>query len=232
MTPFVMHLAASTPPPGGFPVVEATASSSEDALVTTHAVTLPSGVVSGNLILVAFNLSTTSRLAVEPTGWTLTTVSTTGGHTGFFHRVSDGSEGATLSFSTIDSSTSDPASTRSAHVSARVSGVDVGASPFIAIESAITNDSPSLTPSWGSAETLWFTFFFARASDWEVTPPADYTGKVEAKSDAPSSSSTRGGVVLAHRAFEGTNQTPGPWTVDTLGGMTSERTATVALRPL
>ncbi|MGI9293521.1 MAG: hypothetical protein ACR2PS_06015, partial [Pseudomonadales bacterium] len=85
---------------------------------TSHSVSLPSGLTSGDLLIVCFTCDSTGETITDPTGWTLitgTNLSAQGITSKAWYRVSDGGEGATLTVTTAGSE-------QSSHVSYRITG--------------------------------------------------------------------------------------------------------------
>jgi len=85
------------------PVVQATATSTTGSNSTTHTITVPSGVVSGDLLIAFIAIENATSPANQFTGVTdsfteikdKTTGGTAGASLGVFFKVSDGTEGAT-----------------------------------------------------------------------------------------------------------------------------------------
>lgn len=135
-----------------FPQVAASNTSKQDSAVTSHTVDLPSGIVSGNLLLCLFATDGSNTLT-WPEGWTEVFSEDYSGnvHISVAFRNADGSEGSTI---TVTST----ASQGSAHVTFRISGHEPGSDPEVssgAQGTSTTPDPDSLTPSWGAEDTLW-----------------------------------------------------------------------------
>lgn len=131
------------------------------ATATSYSITLPSGIAVGNLLLMFFSKSNVTD-DLTNTGWTR--IATTGADSefkGVFARIADGSEGSTASFSATTTCLA-------AAVTYCITGAKNGlTSSEIAVSSAVnsggnftTADPPNLTPSWDSAENLWFSVAF------------------------------------------------------------------------
>jgi hypothetical protein len=141
-----------------FPSVVTRASSTTDSnVITNHTVTLPGSLVSGNLIVAAICFDNqTSALAVTwPAGWTelLDSVDDTRALAlNVAYRVSDGSEGASITVTTNNGE-------QAAHRTWQISGQHPSSAPEIGTTSSATYtsspDPPSVTASWGSDDTLW-----------------------------------------------------------------------------
>lgn len=157
---------------GNFPTVEST-SNGQSAAGTASAVNLPSGVVAGNLILVLVQLTSSQTISSTPTGFTaLMAPELWSGsvRTAIYYKVADGLEGSTLVISTGTSAVRN-------YACYRISGYQ--GVPEIAVTatgSSPTADPPSLTPSWGSADTLWIVMATHPASF--SFNPSNYTNPI------------------------------------------------------
>ena len=227
MTPFVNVLWPAAP--AGGVSLESSATSSEDDLTSTHTVSLPASIADGDVVVIALNAGTSGSQWVEPTGWTLHSISTSGGHAAVLRRACDGSEGATLSVNTDDGAGT-PTNSRSTHVAQRYSGVAVAEAAWFAIATDTSRTPPNVTPAWGEAENAWLAMLSASASNWNATAPTNY-GDAGTAANGSSSASTRTKTILAHRILTATSEQPGAWGITDDTDMTAERVATIALRP-
>lgn len=199
--------AASSPPS-----VATVAGNNQNANATTHTVTLPSGVTDGDLLLVFMSFDGT--FATPPTwpgGWTqIISEDHTAGdprYVQIYCRVASG-EAATFDVST------GAASERSAHTAYRITGFHSGGCASVeALHATGTDtspDPPELTPSWGSANNLWFAF--AGHNDGSVTVsgyPSTYTNGRNDRAD-----STAGiGIGTAYKTGTATSDNPGTFTI-------------------
>jgi hypothetical protein len=141
-----------------FPTLAATNNSIESSNVTTHNMSLPAGIVSGNLLICVAAVDSTVgggfTITSNPTGWT-TLRHEAGSSESLlaWYRFADGSEGATADF---DTSTVQ----QSAHRCARFTGMHASAAPEVASAELsgggdTSPNPPSLTPTWGAADILW-----------------------------------------------------------------------------
>lgn len=120
--------------------------------VTSMAVTMPDQVISGDL-LIAFSHLRNSGTWTEPTDWTELDAQLGGGSVGeltVHYKISDGSEGATETWTAGTGSTA-------TWLVIKVANWDGTSAPEVSKTSGDVSaaDPPSLTPSWGSADTLW-----------------------------------------------------------------------------
>ncbi len=120
--------------------------------ITSHAVTLPSGITSGNLLLIFFRTGDTG-VTHTLSGWTELATRDSNGRTTIFYKVADGTEGSTATITT-------GAARRSVANSYRITGYS--GTPEAAFVASDTNNPPSLSPSWGSAKNLWISMVSTR----------------------------------------------------------------------
>lgn len=207
--------------PSTFPVVAAENGGNNTSDSTEHTVNLPSGIQSGDLLLVIFNADSTPTITF-PEGWTQlfqTLGPTTYKHMfGAWYRIADGEEGATITVTTS-------ASEQSAHTSYRIT--DYSGTPEVGTSSATFNSSPnppSLAPSWGAKDTLWFAVC-GYGNNYTITAyPTDYTDGRNDYAD-----STHGcGVGSARRELNAASEDPGTFT---LSGDMRWVANTVAIQP-
>ena len=120
---------------------------------TSHAVPLPNGVSPGDLLIVVFPYDGGGGVA-WPAGWTEILDRANGSHAlAVAYRRADGSEGPTVSVITQ--------AEQAVGFMYRITGSHVTTAPEIisAIGSSTTPDPSGLTPSWGSANTLWLAAY-------------------------------------------------------------------------
>lgn len=145
--------------PQAFPVIvsSATTATVGTSATTTYAINLPASVASGDMMLMFLQYRRGNRLVTGFTqAWNTASSFNAGGGSTWqayvFWRISDGTEG---------SSTTVTITTGSENVIAtvfRITGAQsVGAGTTANSVSAAPNP-PNLSPSWGSAKTLWFIF--------------------------------------------------------------------------
>jgi len=143
-------------PTVGFPVyLSNTATDLGGADATSHLVQMPAAVTTGDLLLALIALDGTATITT-PSGWTsLPQGSDAAVRGAVFYKVAAGTEGGT---------TVDFVSSSAERMEAQVVRIQVGTfqsvpeSAFTMFAVATVNpDSPNLTPSWGSANTLWLS---------------------------------------------------------------------------
>lgn len=127
---------------------------------TVHNVTMPGTVDVGDLLMVIIS-SEAPRTLTTPAGWTLerddTDSSGSGIRTQTYSKVASGSEGGTsVNFATTTSTILNA-------LVVRFSGVAAASffeSSYALIDNSANIDPPNLTPSWGSANTIWLCLAF------------------------------------------------------------------------
>ena len=201
-----------------FPVVQATNTSFESA-TTTPTISLPSGIVAGDLLIIALDIGGSKTV----TDWDVTKdfteivqdTETTRATLAVAYRIADGTEGATVDV-TINSADT------SSHVSYRISGAG-GSAPegTIAKASSGSADPPSLTPSWGLRKTLWLAMKASKNNASSVDP-SNYTDGIGTNSGSEDE------IRSAVRELEAASEDPGVFTMDSEAWVA----ATIAIEPL
>ncbi len=205
------------------PTVAATTTTADSAAVSNHTVNLPSGIVSGNLLVIIFGSDGDRDI-----GWPA-------GYTEFFenressfvtlagaYRQADGGEGATITVTTSADEKAvsfayritgheDP-STQAPEASTGVNG------------SSVNPDSDSITPTGGSKDYLFLTPHVHDATATNDTTPTSYTNKIEAET---SSGGLVGGA-CAERQLTASSEDPGAWTIGTSRAWAA---STIAVHP-
>ncbi len=217
-----------------FPTVGATNGGGQSIETTSHTVNLPAGIQSGHLLIAIITVEGDNTLTVPtltwPSGWTqlfAASINPTGCGGGSNqcsrfearYRIADGSEVSTITV------TSDNAE-RSTHRTLRITGHHATASPEASsVASGVSGqaDPPSLSPSWGSAETLWLAVAgSSNHNDGFTICPTNYTN-CEISSDAGTS------TAVGHRTLAAASDDPGPFTRNF--DSQSWGAATIAIRP-
>lgn len=164
-----------------------------------------------------------------PTGWTLERnnkyVSTANNEIGLYTRVADGTE---------DGTTADVTTTFSSEGAAQVHRVTdwfgslSGVSVSSIVESGTASpDPPSLSPSWGTSDTLWFALGSGADDDATLSSaPTNYVGGVGTVSGAGTDLGCE--VFSAYRELSAATENPGTFT---LSQVEATQSITVAIRP-
>jgi len=207
-----------------FPSVRATATQTFNSANTNHNVTLPAGIVAGDLILIQF-VFYPSGTSSAPSGWTMIdslTYSTT--HV-IYAKVADGSEGGTTV--NIVTSSSSKAACITRVIKDWFGVITGGISKADAVGSSATPDPPSLSPAWGAADTLWLAL---TSSYQKVTVSAYPTNYISGYNVVTSggSASTNCGAGSAICQLNAATENPGTYT---LSNSTDWIAITIAVRP-
>lgn len=196
-------------------VVNENSSSEAAGDVTTHTVSLPASLVSGNLIVIVVAIDGNSGTVTPPTGFSNIVANFGDGVNAVFnaawYKISDGSEGATTTFATVNAQ-------RSAHHCWQISGHDSatnipqGSSVGSAGSPSTTPDPASLTPTGGAKDYLWLAVSGKDTGDSTYSGfPTNYTNTGEINM----AGATAAGVCLAwgRRALNAASEDPGAFTI-------------------
>ena len=131
------------------PKIESVASNNEAVNATTHTVTMPAGITTGDLLITVIGIDLAATITF--TGWTvLYDVENTGVQGAAYYRIADETEGATQTFTTGG------ANEQSANTCYRISGYsgtpEIGTT---ATGSSNTPNPPIVTPSGGEGAYLF-----------------------------------------------------------------------------
>lgn len=163
---------AATGPASAYPQI-LTTNTYAGAANTTHALNLPTGITSGDKLLLFVVMNGTPTVT-DPTGWTVLDSQVTSKTYKIYVRDADGTEGSTA---TLTLSSSVAVAANAYRVSGAASGLTSSSIAFAGPVSAstATPDPPSLTPTWGSAADLWFAVAFAGTNYANSAYPSGYT---------------------------------------------------------
>lgn len=153
------------------PVIAAT-NTATNVSGTSHTANLPASIVAGNLLVAVFGGSAAATLT-WPAGWTqFLTGGATGATLNAAYRRANGTETSTITV------TSGATSITSQIKTYRITGTELFApvgGTNVTISSSATADPPSLTPSWGTMDTLWIATSFASTQTVVNTYPTSFT---------------------------------------------------------
>jgi hypothetical protein len=200
-----------------FPTVAARADSQTTTGNMNHTVSLPTGIVNGNKLIVAF-VCDGQETPGWPAGWTQIAIrSTTGLTTECRERAADGTEGATITVTTT-------AAAEAGHRSWRITGHHAS-SPTEGDTSSgaagTTADPPNLIPSWGADDTLWIAVAGRDINTATISSyPTNYTDGFTGQNGRV--------ISTAERQLNAASEDPG---VFTYTGSVLSRNATLAVRP-
>lgn len=194
---------------------------------TTHTVALPASISAGQLLIIAISFSANVN-ATLPGTWTAELVDNgdSGTSTGLWiaWKFASGSEGASVNVTSSGSC-------QSAHASARFTGMHASAAPeagtVTVTVNSTTHNPTSLTPSWGSADTLFMALVGWRNAARTISSyPTNYTDNQTSKNN--SGGGNQGAIAFATRNVTGTSDDPGSFTLNAASG---GQCITLAIRP-
>lgn len=143
---------------------------------TTHPVTNPSGIASGNVLVMCISTRVDATITL-PTGWVIRfqiADGSGGTRSAVAYKIADGTEGATT---TVTLSVSGELSA----CTYRITGHDPANPPQAASFTttyAANKNPPSLAPSWGAGDTLWIAGISTRGSTAPSVRPTGYGNSV------------------------------------------------------
>jgi hypothetical protein len=209
------------PIPSSYPVIENTATYQTNSEITNHSVTLPTGITSGDLLLMVFRAGGT-QTATTPSGWSLLDSRSSHGVTYVWYRTADGSEGSTVTVTT-------GGNIRASAITYRISNWE--GIPTSSFTNSNTNDPPSISPIWGASNSsLFIAALTNRRSDSNVTAaPTNYSGLLTI-SQSSDSNHNRSRVSTAHRFLTAASEDPDAFT--TTGNINEPHSVTIAIRGL
>lgn len=186
---------------------------------TTHTVSLPSGIVSGSLVIIVTELDTASGVGQSISGFTElldTGAASSSPPTAISYKFCTGGEGATIGVSLGS------AVTNSITYAMRISGHHASQAPELLKSTASTfnPDPPSVTASWGSDDNLWLAF---------CATPVNINGYPSDFADNRSSS-TQGSARLAMATREAASATVDPNSFSQ-GNTTQSHAINMVVRP-
>lgn len=151
-----------------FPVVQTRSTYTNGSSLSAHAVTLPTGIVPGDRLIIACSSNGNVPPSGPPTGWRQVAYATYDGlgadrFIAVFEKVADGSEGATV---TVNLSGAVPLVALGWRISA--AGRPEGAT---ATGDSANPNPPNLAPAgWAASDVLWLAITGARGTSFSVFP--------------------------------------------------------------
>ena len=214
-----------------FAVIAATNTTNGTGATASAVVNLPTGIVSGNLLLVFHrNAVGTNAHAVSGGGWTNLfndNSDASDDRISLWYRQADGTEGTTITITQTSS--------KFASLSWRITGHENPATQAPQFATLVTGtsilpDPGSLSPTGGAKDYLWLWM-----GGWEgeqTSPPAstptNYANAIGADSGTGGAIATNCRVASADRALNAASEDPGSWTIS----VSDDWTATVvAIHP-
>lgn len=190
-------------------------------------VNLPASISAGDLLIAIVETRNNATFTSgTPAGWTALSSQQGGGSAGYmrtFYRIANGSEGSTATWTASISTTA-------VWQTMKITGWDGTQAPEVltANGDATSANPPSLTPSWGAADTLWI----AMAGHTAITAtaftaaPTNYSGF---QCDGASSGGSACSLGFSYRQLNAGTEDPGAFTA---GGSNRFWTAaTIAIKP-
>jgi len=198
--------------------IEAANTSSTAGAGTSATVNLPASIAAGELLLALINSRDPGTGAIS--GWSSLAIDThTNAYLQLFYKTATGSEGATATWTSSNS-------VQSAHATWRISGWQGTPENGAKVTGGTNNpDPPSITPSWGSARTLFLTAFGSTGTAVASGAPTNYSGLLTAATSGASNVA----INAATRILEGTTDDPGAFTASLSGATWVAQT--FAIRP-
>lgn len=215
-----------------FPTIVTETNSAQNSDVfdpTPHVASLPASLVAGNLLVVAVVIDGAAGTITRPSGWSdIVAAFSNGGnnvHGAAWYKVSDGSEGSTVSFLTSGSQ-------RSVHKSWQISGhasstnPPQGAGVGDGSTATLIADPPNETPTGGAKDYLWLAVGGKDRGDLTFDGfPASYTNTGEQNQSAADAA----GVCIGwgRRALNAASENPAAFTFPTTNRNTVAMTLAV-----
>lgn len=193
------------------PVVATIASGNDTGNATSHTVNLPSGTVSGNLMITQVSMDGNTTLT-WPAGWTVLAPATSSGGDGtqeVRYRFADGGEGASMIVTTAGSEAG-------SWISYRITLAHASTPPEAGITTTGSSGSPnppSVTASWGAEDNLFIaTYGWGVGNQGHTSFPTGYTGS---QTVATFSNTNVAASAMATKAATAATDDPGNATIST-----------------
>lgn len=207
-----------------FPATIDSTSGSEATATTSHTVTLPTGIVAGQLLLVLIGGENPSGTSF-PAGWTelFDAGGSSAGWLAGAWRVADGGESGSITVTTTGS-------VKSAWIVYRFSNHNgtVEAATPVDQPGTASPDPPSLSPSWGSDKTKWLVAFAGESPSQRAVSayPTDYADD-QLTAGTGNTAGADATIGAASRLLETATEDPGAFS---LGGTGNWFAVTIAVQ--
>lgn len=193
-----------------FPTIQSITETTFGSDATSHAVTMPATVNSGDLLVCLF-ANDGNATVTTPSGWRAVDSATTPSSRvrgGIYAKSADGTEDGT----TVDFVTS--ASEQAAAQVYRITGWGGDVTNDVAASTAATSDDgnpdpANLAPAWGAKDTMWLVVSFTSTNNAISTYPTNYTNGQQASSGA---ATTAAQSASARRSLNASSENPGTFT--------------------
>lgn len=201
------------------PSVVTTAESSTNTAGTSHTVTMPSGVVSGDLLIVTLDKGSTAATVNALAGWSELIDENLANGLYIACRWADGTEGASITLTTSGS-------TRSAEITYRIRGAQHPNEQLpelngtTASGTSATPDPPAAVMTGGSKDYLVIACAGMAGEEidddtWGNTPPTNYLPNPPLQKSCGTAGTNLGGLILgASRQLTASSDNPGTFGVD------------------
>lgn len=204
-----------------FPTVSSVTVSVFNTAATSHLVAMPATVSAGDLLVTVG--SGQAGVFTTPASFTLLhqTQNGSGAVLGAWYRIADGSEGGT----TVDWTT--PVNRKGNFHVYRITAWHGTTPPEVgtaATGSSTTPDSPTLTPSWGSADTLWIASEGNSGATTVSAYPTNYTNGNDDQCTGAGGNS----LGTARRELAASSEDPAAFTISVTNIWVAQ---TIAIRP-
>ncbi len=221
----VTYPGSVTIPTDVFPVIAGTNTSAKtNPGNAAHSIALPSGIVTGDLILIFFSEGNANGTDVTIAGYTQLYATETGDrYFSAFYRIADGSEGATVNTNSFMG--------RSAHVTYRIAAGTYLGLPYFSGTANGTGNSPNppaLAPGMGAQPFLWLAAVHTDEVNTVSTVPANYTDlQNSATSGSNQTGSDHAQMLVAQRFHVAALEDPAAYA---LGQATTHSARTVGIQ--
>ena len=194
---------------GGFPQVQSVTETSFPSNTTTHTVSMPATVNSGDLLIAHLTFDASASVSSTPTGWTPIDAN----RLNLYMKVAAGTEGGTtVDFPTAAIEAGAAQVHRISDWYGDLSGVEYAATTVEGDGTLL--DPPSVTASWGAENNLWLVLAGWLDDDQLVTAyPTNYTDGLDTISGA--AIDTGAAVASARRENAVATENPGTLTIQT-----------------
>jgi hypothetical protein len=215
-----------------FPVIQTTAETAVSTAGTSHVITLPASIASGDGILILLDKGSTSGTFDSLAGWTELLDENLGNGIAVWYRDADGTEGSTVTFTHTTS-------TRSATIAYRITGnkkfsVRAPELSTVATGTSTGPDATTCTPTGGAKDYLWISFAGMAGEEadddtWGNTPPTNYLPNPPTQKSCGVAGTNLGGLILAaSRSLNAASEDAGAFNVDVSAAW---RAYTIAVHP-
>lgn len=211
-------------------IADTTTYSSNDVALSSHNLNLPPNISSGDLLLLFVMVH--NQTITDLSGWDVlhSAIGSGTDRSRIYAKEATGSEGSTVTLSLSGTSRASCNAYRITGWSGDLTSSGIAISSLVAA-STLTPNPPNLTPSWGSAENLWFAIDWYTDSNTTFTPPGAYPtnyglGQLFVKNGAGSSGQL---LATAARLLTATSEDPGVFTHT--GAAKDSDAQTIAIRP-